>query len=123
MRRIMIAAGTAILLAGAAHAQAPTTDRPAAAPPASAPEAPATAPTIKSVTVVELDELPEATKAQVNQLVATRTADELQKLREAIEAAPTVKSAVEAKGFSSRDVVLAQVNDEGELTIVARKAG
>ncbi|KRE13324.1 hypothetical protein ASE66_17300 [Bosea sp. Root483D1] len=117
------AVGAAAILAGAANAQAPATERPAAKPPASSQEAPASAPTITSVKVVELDELPEATKAQVNQLVATRTADELQKLREAIEAAPAVKSAVEAKGFSSRDVVLAQVNNDGELTIVARKAG
>lgn len=67
--------------------------------------------------------MPEATRAQVNQLVATRTADELEKLRQAVEKAPAVKSAVEAKGLSARDVVLAQVSNEGELTIVARKAG
>ncbi|AZO78000.1 hypothetical protein B5U98_21460 [Bosea sp. Tri-39] len=123
MRMIMIAAASAAtILAGAANAQAPSTERPATQPPASSQEAPATAPTITSVKVVDLDELPEASKAQVNQLVATRTADELEKLRQAIEKAPAVKSAVEAKGFSSRDVVLAQVNNEGELTIVTRKA-
>jgi len=124
MRMITIAvASAAAILAGAAIAQAPTPERPAAKPPASSQEAPANAPTITSVKVVELDELPETTKAQVNQLVATRTADELEKLRQAIEKAPAVKSAVEAKGFSSRDVVLAQVSNEGELTIVTRKAG
>jgi|GEM_PF-2009555 len=124
MRMITIAvASAAAILAGAAIAQAPSTERPAAKPPASSQDAPANAPTITSVKVVELDELPETTKAQVNQLVATRTADELEKLRQAIEKAPAVKSAVEAKGFSSRDVVLAQVSNEGELTIVTRKAG
>lgn len=122
MRMITIAvAGAAAILAAAANAQAPAPERPAAQPPASSQEAPANAPTITSVKVVEIDELPEPTKAQVNQLVATRTADELEKLRQAIEKAPAVKSAVEAKGFSSRDVVLAQVNNDGELTIVARK--
>jgi len=115
------AASTAVILAGAAYAQAPSTERPSAKPPASSQEAPAGAPTITSVKVVEIDELPEASKAQVNQLVATRTADELEKLRQAIEKAPAVKSAVEAKGFSTRDVVLAQVSNEGELTIVTRK--
>jgi hypothetical protein len=124
MRMIAIAAaGATALLAGAANAQTPSTERPKTQPPASSQEAPATAPTITSIKVVELDELPEATKAQVNQLVTTRTADELQKLRQAVEAAPAVKSAVEARGFSSRDVLLAQVNNEGELTIVTRKAG
>lgn len=124
MRMITIAAvGAAAILAGAANAQAPSTERPSAKPPTSSQEAPTSAPTISSVKVVEFDELPETSKAQVNQLVATRTADELQKLREAIEKAPAVKSAVEAKGFSSRDVVLAQVSNDGELTIVTRKAG
>lgn len=122
MRMItIVTASAAAILAGAASAQAPSTGRPAAKPPASSQEAPASAPTIKSVKVVEIDELPEASKAQVNQLVATRTADELEKLRQAIEKAPAVKSAVEAQGFSSRDVVLAQVNNDGELTIVTRK--
>lgn len=124
MRMITIAvASAATILAGAAYAQAPTMERPSAKPPASSQEAPAGAPTITSVKVVEIDELPEASKAQVNQLVATRTADELEKLRQAIDKAPAVKSAVEARGFSSRDVVLAQVSNEGELTIVTRKAG
>ena len=122
MRMITIAAASAATtLAAAAYAQAPSTERPSAKPPASSQDAPAGAPTITSVKVVEIDELPEASKAQVNQLVATRTADELEKLRQAIEKAPAVKSAVEAKGFSARDVVLAQVNNEGELTIVTRK--
>lgn len=122
MRMIAIAAaGATAILAGAANAQAPSTERPAAKPPAASQEAPANAPTITSVKVVEIDELPEASKAQVNQLLATRTAGELEKLRQAIEKAPAVKSAVEAKGFSARDVVLAQVNNDGELTIVTRK--
>ncbi|WP_100963052.1 hypothetical protein [Bosea sp. FBZP-16] len=122
MRMITIAAASAAtILAGAAYAQAPSTERPSAKPPASSQEAPAGAPTITSVKVVEIDELPEASKAQVNQLVATRTAAELETLRQAVEKAPVAKSAVEAKGFSTRDVVLAQVSNEGELTIVTRK--
>lgn len=122
MRMITIAAASAAtILAGAAYAQAPSTERPSTKPPASSQEAPAGAPTITSVKVVEIDELPEASKAQVNQLVATRTAAELETLRQAIEKAPAAKSAVEAKGFSTRDVVLAQVSNEGELTIVTRK--
>ena len=122
MRMITIAAASAAtILAGAASAQAPSTERPSAKPPASSQEAPAGAPTITSVKVVEIDELPEASKAQVNQLVATRTAAELETLRQAVEKAPAAKSAVEAKGFSTRDVVLAQVSNEGELTIVTRK--
>jgi hypothetical protein len=114
-------ASVAAILAGAAYAQAPSTELPAAKPPASSQEAPASAPTITSVKVVEINELPEASKAQVNQLIATRTTAELEKLRQAVEKAPAAKSAVEAKGFSTRDVVLAQVSNDGELTIVTRK--
>lgn len=124
MRMITIAAaGAALLLAGAANSQTRPADPPASPPPAAAPQAPSTAPTIRAITVVEIDELPEATRAQVNQLVATRTANELQQLQKAIESAPAVKSAIEAKGFSTRDVVMAEVNDEGELTVVTRRVG
>lgn len=124
MRMIAIAvAGATAILAGTANAQTPSTEAPRTQSPASSREAPPNAPTITSVKVVEIDELPEATRAQVNQLMITRTADELEKLRQAVEKAPAAKSAVEARGFSSRDVVLAQVNNEGELTIVTRKTG
>jgi uncharacterized lipoprotein YajG len=117
MRMIPLVAAAALLLAGAATAQTPSPTP----PPAAAPQAPAAPPAIKSVSIVELDELPEATRVQVNQAVATRTADDLQKLRNAIDGAPALKSALEAKGFSSRDVVVAQIDDEGELTIVTKK--
>jgi hypothetical protein len=59
----------------------------------------------------------------VNQHVATRTANEVQQLQQAIEAVPTVRSAVEAQGFSVRDVVMAEMSDEGELTVVTRRIG
>jgi hypothetical protein len=117
------AAGAALFLAGAANAQTRPAEPPASPPPAAAPQTPSSAPTIKSINVVELDDLPEATRTQVSQVVATRTANELQQLQKAIEAAPAVKSAIEAKGLSTRDVVLAEVNDEGELTVVTRRVG
>ncbi len=124
MRMVMLAAvGAASVLAGSVLAQAPAPERAPASPPASSPQTPSTAPAIKSVSVIELDELPEATKTQVNELVATRTADEAQRLRNAIDKSPAVKSAIEAKGFSSHDVLVAQMDDKGTLTIIARKAG
>ncbi|HEY5797169.1 MAG TPA: hypothetical protein VIU82_19345, partial [Bosea sp. (in: a-proteobacteria)] len=115
MRMIMLAAvSAALILAGPANAQAPSAQP---APPAASPQAPAT-PAIKKVSVVALDELSEETKNQVNQLVAARTPDQLQRLQQALEGAPVAKSALEAMGFSSRDVLIAQIDDEGELTIV-----
>jgi hypothetical protein len=119
MRMITLAAaGTALLLATAANAQSPSPSRPPASP-----QAPSAAPTIQSVNVVDITELPEATQAQVNQVVAQRGDGELQKLRKAIEAAPTIKSALEAKGLSPTHVVLAQMGDDGELTLFTKKAG
>ncbi|OJY05202.1 MAG: hypothetical protein BGP04_07220 [Rhizobiales bacterium 62-17] len=76
---------------------------------------------IKSINVVELDTLPETAKAQVNELVAKRSADDIQRLHKAIEDAPAVKTAVEAKGFSSQDVLVAQIDDDGELVVIAKR--
>jgi len=124
MRMMLLAAvGAASLLAGAANAQSPSPEQMPASPPAASPQSPSPAPAIKSVNVVELNELPEATKTQVNELVAKRTAADNQRLQRAIEGAPMVKTAVEAKGFSSRDVLVAQLNDEGELIVITKRAG
>lgn len=122
MTMLATAAVAALALSGAAQAQAPAPERTPARPPAAAPQAPTT-PTIKAVNVVDVNELPEATKTQVNEIVSKRSSDDNQKLQAAIEAAPMVKSAVEAKGFSSRDVLIAQMGESGELLVITRKAG
>jgi hypothetical protein len=124
MRMITLAAaGTALLLATAANAQSPSGQPAPARPPATAPQAPSAAPAIQSINVVDITELPEATQKQVDQVVTQRGDGELQKLRSAIEAAPTIKSALEAKGLSAAHVVLAQMGDNGELTLFTKKAG
>lgn len=119
MRMITLAAASLLLAAGA-NAQSPSPQSPR--PPA-APQAPSGAPAIQSVSVVDITELPEATQSQVKQVVAERGDGELQKLRSAIDSAPTIKSALEAKGLSATHVILAQMNDNGVLTLVTRKAG
>ena len=124
MRLITLAAaGSALLFSMAANAQAPSGQPAPERPPAAAPQNPATPPAIQSVNVVDISELPEATQSQVNQVVAQRGESELQKLRSAIDAAPTIKSALEAKGLSATHVLIAQMNANGELTLVTRKAG
>jgi hypothetical protein len=126
MRMNMIATAAAgILLAGAAQAQAQTSapaQKPAQ-PPASSTQDQSSKPGIRSINVVEINELSDATKSQVNDLVGKRTADEQQQLQKAIENAPMVKSAVEAKGFKSSDVLIAQLNNDGVLTVVTKRAG
>ncbi len=123
MRRISnLAIGAALAALTTLGLQAPAAAQTPTPAPSEAPR-PATPPAITSVNVVDLDELPEATKTQVNQALVSRTADDLQKLRNAVEAAPEIRSALEAKGLSSRDVIVAQVSQTGTLTLVTKKSG
>ncbi len=115
----ILAAGTALAFSLAANAQAPSGQPSPSKPPAAAPQTPA----IQSVNVVDISELPEATQTQVNQVVAQRGDGELQKLRTAIDAAPVIKSALEAKGLTSEHVLIAQMSEGGQLTLVTKRAG
>jgi hypothetical protein len=121
MRLIMLAtlAGASMFIS-AAGAQTSAPQRTPAQPPDQA--QPAT-PAIKSINVIELNELPADTQTQVNEVVAKRSADDQQRLRTAIDGVPMAKAAIEAKGFTSRDVLIAQVDAEGGLLIVTKRAG
>jgi len=119
MRKIMIlAAGAGLLLATAASAQqqpGPQPEQPSAQPEAQQ------APAIKSISVVDLEQLPEATKAQVNEIVAKRSDADLQKLRGSIDSTPQVKSALEAQGLTSAQVIAASLTQDGTLTLITKK--
>lgn len=121
MRRTMILAASATLIfAHAANAQQQTPVQPPATTPApAAPEATATA--IKTVTVVDIKELPEATQTQVTAIVAQHSEDDLKKLRSSIDATQPAKSALEAKGLTSAQVIAASLTQDGALTLVTRK--
>jgi hypothetical protein len=125
MRMITIlAAGAALFVAGAANAQQqPPAQPPAASPAPAAPEAPSAAPAIKSVNIVDIKELPAETQTQVDSIVAQTSETDLQALRSSIEAAPQIKSALEAKGLTSAHVIAASMGQDGTLTLVTRKAG
>jgi Spy/CpxP family protein refolding chaperone len=118
MRIIMtLATGAALALStAAAYAQAPS-----AQPPAAQQQAPDGAPTIQSVRVIDLDQLPEDTRKQVNDVVAQRGPEQQQKLRESIDATPEIKSALEAQGLTSAQVIVASLSQEGVLTLVTKK--
>lgn len=125
MRKITIlAAGASLALAVATGAQAQSTQAPVptpAQPPAAAPEAPGT-PEITSVTVVDFEELPESTQQQVNEAVTQRGGEQLQRLRASIDGMPQLKSALEAKGATSADVIAASMDEGGGLTLITKKA-
>jgi len=120
MRKAMISIGTALLFSGGAMAQTPATPAP---PAQSVPSDTNRAGTIKSISVVDMDALPAAAQEQVTQQSKAQPAGQLQRIQATIENEPKLKSALATKGFSSRDVVIAALDDDGELTIVAKRAG
>ena len=120
-KTILLAAAATMMLAGAASAQQQPSPQPSPAP--AAPAAPQTQPpTIQSVNIVDITELPKDTQTQVNQVVAQRGDAGLQKLRSSIDATPKVKSALEAKGISSAQVIAASLQPNGALTLITKKA-
>jgi hypothetical protein len=122
MRRLAIlAAGAALLAAPAAYAQQEPATPPAASPAPAAPQAPSAAPTVKSVTVVDIKELPAATQTQVDTIVKQTSATDLAALRNSIDASPEIRSALEAKGVTSAQVIAASMAQDGALTLVTRK--
>ncbi|MER9433510.1 hypothetical protein [Mesorhizobium sp. M0618] len=124
-KTIILAAAASLMLAGAAGAQQQPAPQPAPAPATPAPATPQAqpaAPTIQSVNIVDITELPKDTQTQVNQVIAQRGNDGLKKLRSSIDATPKVKSALEAKGLSSAQVVAASMEPNGALTLITKKA-
>ncbi|RWM04654.1 MAG: hypothetical protein E5X80_32105 [Mesorhizobium sp.] len=120
-KTILFAAAASLALAGAASAQQQPTPQPSPAPATPAPATPK-APTIESVNIVDITELPKDTQTQVNQIVAQRGDAGLQTLRKSIDATPKVKSALEAKGISSAQVIAASLQPNGALTLITKKA-
>ena len=121
MRKItMLAACGALLLAGAASAQqqpAPAPSQPAQP----APSAPAKPPQISRVDVVDIEQLPKETQDSVNQVVAQRGDEGLKQLRSSIDARADIKSALDAKGMSSAQVIAASLATDGTLTLITKK--
>ncbi|RUU04225.1 hypothetical protein [Mesorhizobium sp.] len=124
-KTIILAAAASLMLAGAASAQQQPAPQPTPAPATPAPATPQTqpaVPTIQSVNIVDITELPKDTQTQVNQVIAQRGDDGLKKLRSSIDATPKVKSALEAKGMTSAQVVAASMEPNGALTLITKKA-
>ncbi|ADV09704.1 hypothetical protein EN962_00965 [Mesorhizobium sp. M7A.F.Ca.CA.001.09.2.1] len=124
-KTIVLAAAASLMLAGAASAQQQPAPQPAPAPATPAPATPQAqpaVPTIQSVNIVDITELPKDTQTQVNQVIAQRGDDGLKKLRSSIDATPKVKSALEAKGMTSAQVVAASMEPNGALTLITKKA-
>lgn len=123
-RTIFSAAAASLIMAGAANAQqsAPTPSPSPATPAPVAPQTQPAVPSIQSVSIVDITQLPKDTQTQVNKIVAQRGDAGLQTLRKSIDATPKVKSALEAKGVSSAQVIAASLQPNGALTLITKKA-
>lgn len=119
----LLAAAGSLVLAGAAHAQAPSAPASGTPPAAasSAPQAQSATPQIKKVDVIDMTELPEATQTQVNALVAKTGEAEIANLRKSVDAVPQAKQALQAKGAEASHVVAARMSPDGTLTLVTKK--
>lgn len=113
------------LATSAAYAQSAAPQTPDAQPPAAKGEAPAGqsggAAQITTINIVDINELPEATKNQVNEAIAKRSDADVQKLRTSIDKSPEVSAALKEKGLTSAAVVIASLDSKGLLTLVTKK--
>ena len=76
---------------------------------------------IRSIKVVDVKELQPAERAQVEKFVAGTKQEDLQALRQSLDALPQAASALKDKGLSSSQVVAINIED-GVLTMFARIA-
>jgi hypothetical protein len=110
---------TSVAYAQSAAPQAESTQQPAAKSETPAGQAGATP--ITTINIVDINELPEATKNQVNDAIAKRSDADVQKLRTSIDKSPEVSAALKEKGLTSAAVVIASLDSKGLLTLVTKK--
>ena len=76
---------------------------------------------IRSIQVVDVKDLKAAARSKVDDIIAQTTKEDMQSLRQSIDATPAATSALKAKGLSSSQVVSITVAD-GVLTMFAKTA-
>ena len=76
---------------------------------------------IRSIQVVDVKDLKPAVRSKVDEVVAQTSAEDLQSLRQSIDATPAATSALKAKGLSSSQVVAINIAD-GVLTLFTKTA-
>jgi hypothetical protein len=77
--------------------------------------------TIRSIQVVDIEDLEADLRAKVDAVVENAKQEELQSLRDSIDATPQAVSALKAKGRVSAQVIAINVDDSGTLTMFTRK--
>jgi len=76
---------------------------------------------IHSIQIVDVKDLKPAMRSKVDDLVAQTSKEDMQALRQSIDATPAAASALKAKGLNSSQVVAINIAD-GVLTLFAKTA-
>ena len=78
-------------------------------------------PRITQVSVVDISELPQETRDKINAAVANTKSEDIKALRDTIDANPPLVAALKKRGVTSAEVIAANVDDQGTLTLITKK--
>ncbi|MGX5801833.1 hypothetical protein ACWGS9_11365 [Bradyrhizobium sp. Arg314] len=73
---------------------------------------------VTNIVVVAIEDLPSEVKAQAEAIVTRTTAKELAKLQSSVDASPEATSVLRANGLNSTQVVAANIDGDGTLTLI-----
>ncbi|AZO11523.1 MULTISPECIES: hypothetical protein [unclassified Mesorhizobium] len=73
---------------------------------------------VTKVIVVAMEDLPAEIKAQAEAIVTRTTAQDLAKLQNSVDASPEAVSVLRANGLNSSQVVAANIDGDGTLTLI-----
>ncbi|MBW8909866.1 MAG: hypothetical protein JF620_12755, partial [Mesorhizobium sp.] len=73
---------------------------------------------ITNIVVVAMEDLPADIKAQAEDVVTRTTAEDLVKLQKSVDASPEAVSALRANGLNSSQVVAANIDGDGTVTLI-----
>jgi hypothetical protein len=76
---------------------------------------------IRSIQVVDVEELRSDVRSTVDALVASTKQDDIKSIRDSIDATPEAVSALKAKGRSSAQVLAINIDKNGVLTMFTKK--
>ena len=117
--RITVILATAFVGLGLSAASAQQSTQPQPQPPAASSQGTQ----VRSLNIVDMSQLPPDTQSQVKKLIAKTTPTDLKNMRSAIDRVPQIKEALQQKGLTSAEVVVASLSNDGVLTLVTKKAG
>jgi hypothetical protein len=73
---------------------------------------------VTNIVVVAIEDLPAEVKSQAEAVVARTTARDLAKLQNSVDASPEATSILRANGLNSSQVVAANIDGDGTLTLI-----